>query len=153
MICRMLWTLHHIILQNSKTHLRNSAAFYKTFKECPTTLGKLYDKEFKDVVVQYRIKFLKIVRYIFYFNQMVFKFSFKKWIWSYCFCIFICRAILETCSTWRYRKLGRLKIYFRFIVVVFAMPCWVMMIYYLKLILSQFWYCVISNSNIIFITW
>ena len=40
--------------------------------------GKLYNKEFRDVIVRYQMKFLKIVCYI-YFNQMVFKSSFKKW--------------------------------------------------------------------------
>ena len=39
----------------------------------------LCDKEFRDVIVRIRKKFLKIVCYIFDFNQMVFKFSFKKW--------------------------------------------------------------------------
>ena len=53
--------------QNSETHLKNPAALYKIFKECPTIHRKLCD-----------VKFLKIVCYIFYFNQMTFKFSFKN---------------------------------------------------------------------------
>ena len=40
---------------------------------------KLYDKEFKDIIVRYQIKFLKIVCYVFYFNQIIFKSPFKKW--------------------------------------------------------------------------
>ena len=67
------------MLQNSETHLKNHAVLYKIFKECPTTTGKLCNKEFRDVTVRYRKKFLNIVCYIFDFNQMVFKFSFKNW--------------------------------------------------------------------------
>ena len=66
------------MLQNSETHLKNDAALYKIFKECPTIIGKLCDKEFRDVILRYRKKFLKIVCYIFDFNQMVLEFSFKK---------------------------------------------------------------------------
>ena len=67
------------MLLNSEIHLKNDAALYKIFNECPTTIGKLCDKELRDVIAQYRKKFLKIVCYIFDFNQMVLKFSFKKW--------------------------------------------------------------------------
>ena len=67
------------MLQNRELHLKNDAALYRIFKECPTTIEKLYDKEFRDVIVRYRKKFRKIVFYIFDFNQMAFKFSFKKW--------------------------------------------------------------------------
>ena len=66
------------MLQNSETHLKIDAALYKTFKEYPTTIKKLCDNEVRDVIARYRKKFLKIVCYIFDFNQMVFKFSFKK---------------------------------------------------------------------------
>ena len=66
------------MLQNRQAHLKNPAALYKMFRVSDHP-GKLYDKEFRDVIVRYQIKFLKIVCYIFYFNQMVFKSSFKKW--------------------------------------------------------------------------
>ena len=75
----MLLILYHIMLQNSETHLKNPGALYKIFKECPTILRKLCDKEFRDVIVRYQIKFLKIACYIYYFNQMVFKIFLKKW--------------------------------------------------------------------------
>ena len=47
------------MFQNSETHLKNDAALYKILKECPTTTGKLGDKEFRDVIVRCRKKFLK----------------------------------------------------------------------------------------------
>ena len=56
------------MLQNRQAHLKNPAALYKMFRVFDHP-GKLYDKEFRDV----------IVCYFFYFNQMVFKSSFKKW--------------------------------------------------------------------------
>ena len=121
MIREMLWTLYHIMLQSSQRDLKNPAALDKIFKEFPTINGKLCDKEFRDAIVRYRIKFLNIASYIFYLNQMVFKFSFKNWGLSYCFCIFIYKAIPEACSTWRCCKLGNVKIYLRFNEVVFAM--------------------------------
>ena len=80
---------------------------------------------------------------------MVFKFSFKKWGWSNCLRIFISKAIPETWSSWRYCKLGSLEIYFRFHEVVFGMPSWVMMMYYLKLVFKRFWFCVFFYS----LTW
>ena len=43
--------------------------------------------------------------------------------------------------------------YFRLNKVVFAMPPWVMMMHYLKLILKRFWYCIISTINVRFSTW
>ena len=67
------------MLQNRELYLKKDAALYKIFKECPTTIEELCDKEFRDVIVRYRKKFRKIVFYIFDFNQMAFKFSFKKW--------------------------------------------------------------------------
>ena len=85
----MLWTFYRVMLQNSETHLKNGAALYKIFRECPTTIGRLCDKEFRDVIAWYRKKFLKIVCYTFDFNQMVFKFSFKKWGWSNCLTLLI----------------------------------------------------------------
>ena len=109
--------------------------------------SKNYAVKSLDVIVRYRKKFLKIVCYIFDFNQMVFKFSFKKLGWSNCICIFISKTIPETWSTWRYCKIGSLEKYFRFSEVVFTMPCWVMMMYYLKLIYKRFWYCIIFNSK------
>ena len=73
MIFRMLCTLFGITLQNSETYL-NSTRFLKSVKP-----RELYHKEFKNVIVRYQMKFLKIVCYILYFNQMVFKGPFKKW--------------------------------------------------------------------------
>ena len=63
----MLRTLYHKMLQNNETHLRISAALNKIAKECPTILGKLCDKQFRDVLVRYRTKFLNIACYIFLF--------------------------------------------------------------------------------------
>ena len=66
------------MLQNSETHLKIDAALYKTFKEYPTTIKKLCDNEVRDVIARYRKEFLKIVCYIFDFNQMVLSFLLKK---------------------------------------------------------------------------
>ena len=63
-------------LQNSETHLKNASAFSRV-SDHPK---KLCDKRFQDVIVRYQIKFLKLVCYIFYFNQMIFKSSFTKWV-------------------------------------------------------------------------
>ena len=75
----MLRTLYCVMLQNSEIRFKNYAAMYKVFKECPTITEKLCNKEFRDVKVRDRKKIFKIVCYIFDFNQMIFKFSFKKW--------------------------------------------------------------------------
>ena len=60
------------MLQNSQTHLKNRAALYKILKVSDHP-EKLYNKEYRDVIVRYQIKLIKIVCYIFYFNQIVFK--------------------------------------------------------------------------------
>ena len=57
---------------------QKSCSIVQDFQRVSVHPGKLYDIEFRDVIVRYQIKFLKIVCYIFYFNQMVFKSSFKK---------------------------------------------------------------------------
>ena len=71
-------SISHSATKQPHTYLKNPAALYKIFKDCDHP-GKLYNEKFRDVIVRYQIKFLKIVSYIFYFNQRVFKSSFKKW--------------------------------------------------------------------------
>lgn len=66
------------------------------FQRVSDHLKKLCDKGFKDFIVQYQIKFLKIVSDIFDFNWLVFKPSFKKWGRSYYPCVFISKAIPVT---------------------------------------------------------
>ena len=34
-------------------HLKNPAALCKIFKECPTAIGKLCDKDFRDVIAKF----------------------------------------------------------------------------------------------------
>ena len=84
------------MLQNSETEFKNPAALYKILKECPNTSENYAIKSLE--MLWYQIKFLKIACYIFDFNQILFKSSFKKRCWSYYLCIFVSKFIPETCQ-------------------------------------------------------